>query len=284
MAERRFGGEAVDSTALPSKFRDQRSRIEVSRTKSSNRSRSGIYLRGRASRPHFMIDRRAIERICNHANLTKHDIVLEIGAGTGNLTDKLLEKSKFVYAIENDFDLIRILRDRFRNSENIKIIQENALRSEFPKFNKVVSNLPYNISRKITEKILGYDFWLGILVYQKEFAEKLVALPGTRNYRFISALAQSVADIDILDTIPPSAFNPVPEVESAIVRIKPFFKPCEGYSNFLHSLFDHRNKKISNMIKKVGIPDAYISKRPFELNPEELKELHSWYLCMQKSK
>lgn len=228
-----------------------------------------------------MIDRQIIEKICNYANLTKHDTVLEIGAGTGNLTDKLVERSKFVYAIENDLELIRILKNRFRNSENIKIIEGNALRVEFPKFNKIVSNLPYNISRRITEKILRYDFWLGILVYQKEFAEKLVAMPGTENYRFIGALAQSTADIEILDTIPKSAFNPMPEVESAIVRIKPLLKADENYSKFLHLLFDHRNKKIRNIIN--AEISAYGEKRPFELGHKELKELYSWFILTKKS-
>lgn len=229
-----------------------------------------------------MIDRRIIEKICNYANLTTHDVVLEIGSGTGNLTDKLLERSKFVYAIENNLDLIRILRDRFKNSKNIKIIHGNALRVEFPRFNKIVSNLPYYISRRITEKILRYDFWLGILVYQKEFAEKLTAMPENENYRFISALSQSAADIEILDTIPKSAFNPMPEVESVIVRIKPFLKADENYSKFLHLLFDHRNKKIRNIIN--AEISAYGEKRPFELNPEELKELYSWFLYISTSK
>lgn len=229
-----------------------------------------------------MTDRQTIEKICSYANLTKHDTVLEIGAGTGNLTDKISERSKFVYAIENDPDLVRILKNRFKNSRNIKIIPGNALRIEFPRFNKIVSNLPYNISRRITEKILGYDFWLGILVYQKEFAEKLVSLPGTGNYRFISALSQSTADIEILDTIPKSAFNPMPEVESAIVRIKPFMRADEDYSKFLHPLFDQRNKKIRN-IMNAEIPEIYKDKRPFELNPEELKNLYTWFI-LTKSK
>ncbi len=229
-----------------------------------------------------MTDRQTIEKICSYANLTKHDTVLEIGAGTGNLTDKIAERGKFVYAIENDPDLVRILKNRFKNSRNIKIIPGNALRIEFPRFNKIVSNLPYNISRRITEKILGYDFWLGILVYQKEFAEKLIALPGTENYRFIGALAQSVADIDILGTIPPSAFTPLPEVTSAIVRIKPFLKADENYSKFLHLLFDQRNKKVSNVIN-AEIPEVYGNRRPFELCPEELKNLHTWFI-LTKSK
>lgn len=249
-----------------------------------------------------MTDRQTIEKICSYANLTKHDTVLEIGAGTGNLTDKISESSKFVYAIENDPDLVRILKNRFKNSRNIKIIPGNALRIEFPRFNKIVSNLPYNISRRITEKILGYDFWLGILVYQKEFAEKLIALPGTGNYRFITAFARSNADIEILDTVPPSVFSPIPNVESAIVRIKPFLKAdkknfqrkflCpisdkvansgEDYSKFLHLLFDQRNKKVSNVIN-AEIPEVYGNRRPFELSPEELKNLYTWFI-LTKSK
>lgn len=229
-----------------------------------------------------MTDRQTIEKICSYANLTKHDTVLEIGAGTGNLTDKISESSKFVYAIENDPDLVRILKNRFKNSRNIKIIPGNALRIEFPRFNKIVSNLPYNISRRITEKILGYDFWLGILVYQKEFAEKLIALPGTGNYRFITAFARSNADIEILDTVPPSVFSPIPNVESAIVSIKPFMRADEDYSKFLHLLFDQRNKKVSNVIN-AEIPEVYGNRRPFELSPEELKNLYTWFI-LTKSK
>ncbi|ODS35621.1 hypothetical protein BEH94_03445 [Candidatus Altiarchaeales archaeon WOR_SM1_SCG] len=124
---------------------------------------------------HFMTDKKILQRICNYANLNKDDTVLEIGAGTGNLT---FEIAKFaaVYAIEKDEKLVAGL-EKIKN-KNIRIIRGDALKLTFPNFNKIVSNIPYGISRKITLKLLEYKFNLGILTVQKEFAEKLTAMSG----------------------------------------------------------------------------------------------------------
>jgi len=122
-----------------------------------------------------MTDKKILQRICNYAGLNKGDTVLEIGAGTGNLT---FEIAKFaaVYAIEKDEKLVAGL-EKIKN-KNIHIIRGDALKLTFPNFNKIVSNIPYGISRKITLKLLEYKFNLGILTVQKEFAEKLTAMSG----------------------------------------------------------------------------------------------------------
>jgi len=223
---------------------------------------------------HLMIDREVIEKICEYAKPCKKDRILEIGAGTGNLTEKLLESGATVYAIESDPEMYSKLESRFPGSENLHIFHSSALKIEFPGFDKVVSNLPYSISRKITERILMHEFKLGVLVYQREFAEKLVAKPGRKNYRFISVLAQCCVEIEILDPIPPSAFDPVPNVWSSIVRIKPKARAEPGFIDFLHSLFNHKNKKIGNILTE-KIPSESKNKRPYELSPEEILRLYN---------
>ena len=104
------------------------------------------------------------------AELKSEDVVLEIGAGIGNLTERLARKAKKVIAIELDPALVNILHDRFDNVGNIEIIAGDALKVDFPEFDKVVSNLPYSISSEITFKLLRHKFKLGILMYQYEFA------------------------------------------------------------------------------------------------------------------
>lgn len=221
---------------------------------------------------HLMIDEEVIDRMCVHAKIRKSDRVLEIGAGTGNLTEKLLEKGATVYAIESDPAMYSQLDARFSDNEHLHTFHSSALKIKFPRFNKVVSNLPYSISRKITERILMHEFKLGILVYQKEFAEKLLAKPEQKNYRFISVLAQCCADIEILDHIPPTAFDPAPNVWSCIVSIKPKAAAIKEFIDFLHSLFNHKNKKIGNLL--ADVPREFRDKRPHELKPAELLRLY----------
>ena len=221
---------------------------------------------------HFMVDKRIIKRICEYANTSKSDTVLEIGAGTANLTQEIANRAKFVYAIEKNPGLILILNEKLKNFDNFEVIDGDALTIEFPGFDKVLSNLPYRISKKITVKLLKHDFKVGILVYQREFAEKLVAKPKTSDYKFISALVQSVSAVRILEYVPKSAFQPRPRVRSAMIEIKPKQRAEDEYIEFLRTLFNYRNKFIKNIMEDV--PGKFSNKRPFELSAEELLDLY----------
>ncbi|RLG10172.1 ribosomal RNA small subunit methyltransferase A [Candidatus Pacearchaeota archaeon] len=237
---------------------------------------------------HFLVDEKILEKMCDYAEVKKGDKILEIGAGTGNLTEKLLSRGAFVYAIEKDPSLVLKLKNRFlytNKKKNLVIIKGDALKLKFPKFDKVVSSLPFLISRKITEKLIATDFNLGILVYQKEFVRKLIAKKKSKNYRFISALVQSYCSkIEILENISPTSFEPSPNVVSTIVKIvqkKEKKELNEDYINFLRILFNHKNKKIRNVIpycKSISInliPEKFKNKRVFELSPDELIEIYS---------
>ncbi|OYV07822.1 MAG: 16S rRNA (adenine1518-N6/adenine1519-N6)-dimethyltransferase [Methanosaeta sp. ASP1-2] len=116
---------------------------------------------------HFLMDRAVIERITGYAYLQPQDCVLEIGPGTGNLTDVLADRADLVYAVEIDPDLAAQLYYRF---SNVRVINGDALKIELPRCNKIVSNLPYQISSAITYRLLSRPFETAVLMYQWELA------------------------------------------------------------------------------------------------------------------
>jgi len=209
-----------------------------------------------------MIDKNLICKICDYAMVKTDDDVLEIGAGTGNLTAEISKRCRNVTAIERDKRLVNFLVKRFENNPKVNIIKGDALKISFPEFDKIIANIPYSISRKLTEKILMYKFSTAILVEQKEFAEKLTAKPKTKNYRAISVIVQGASDVEILENIDRKVFFPVPAVDSVIVKIVQKFPVEENFINFVKGMFNRRNK----ILKDFG-------KRIYELTPYEIFEL-----------
>lgn len=208
-----------------------------------------------------MINKETLKEICDYAFLNNNDIVLEIGAGTGNLTKEILKRVKKVIAIEKDKKLIEILKKETNEyRDKIEIIEGNFLKINLDfYFNKIVSNIPYSISRKIFEKILTKKFEIGIFVVQKEFAKKIVEKRG-KNYRAISVLTQTGCDVEILKYLNRNVFYPIPNVDSAIIKLKQKFPLSDEYIKFVKNLFGKRNKKIFN-------------RRIFEFSPQEIFNL-----------
>jgi len=231
---------------------------------------------------HFLVDRSALERIAQYAELCKEDRVLEIGAGTGNLTEVLAERSLCVYAVEIDPHLAMGLQGMF---QNVRVIKGDALEIELPDYNKIVSNLPYQISSKITYRLLSRPFELAVLMFQQEFAKRLVATVGSREYGRLAMVAGFFCEAKILEILPRSAFRPVPEVNSAIVRllprsVRPDVKP-EVFLKLAEGLFRQRRKKVKKALAALGVSkeklaeiDAkLLDKRPEELTPDQAAEL-----------
>ncbi|MFQ6119610.1 MAG: 16S rRNA (adenine(1518)-N(6)/adenine(1519)-N(6))-dimethyltransferase RsmA [Methanosarcinales archaeon] len=244
---------------------------------------------------HFLIDKRVINRIIEYADLNKKDVVLEIGAGTGNLTQKLAEFANKVIAIEIDNKLIYRLNKNLKIIHDVEIIHGDALKIEFPEFNKVVSNLPYSISSKITFKLLQYNFDFGILMYQHDFARRMIASYGNKDYSRLSVNTQYFAEVEILEIVPKTAFHPRPKVESAIIKLTPreskyMVLDEQFFLKFVTAMFTQRRKKIKNAIintkdmlgikdldeKIIQIPSYLINKRPEELSPVELAYLSNF--------
>lgn len=247
----------------------------------------------------FLVREEVIQRQVEYAGVGEKDVVLEIGAGIGNLTKHLLEKAGKVIAVEKDPVLMKILKERLGGMENLTLIQGDAVKVELPGYDKVVSNIPYSISSPITFRLLRRGFKKGILTYQREFAERLVARPGTKNYSRLSVATYFRAEARILEVLPPGVFYPPPEVTSAIVELlpkePPFLVKEDLFFDVLRSLFIHRGKTLRSAIlhsplfplddkeKKRFIRDmdgALLSKRVFQLSPEDFasltKELEGW--------
>ena len=208
----------------------------------------------------YLIDDFKRKKIINFAELSKKDIVLEIGPGIGTLTTELAKRAKMVIAIEQDEKIYNILKQRLLDEsiDNVELINKDGLKTDLPKFkcNKIVSNLPYQISSPITFKFLEFDFDLGILMYQKEFAERMIAKVGDKNYSRLSAMLYFKADIEFLDNVSPESFIPQPKVDSSIVKLTPKKIPknfstndnIEIYSKTCKAIFPHKNKKVRNAL------------------------------------
>ena len=246
----------------------------------------------------YLIDENKRNQIVNFGEIDEDDIILEIGPGIGTLTIELAKKAKKVIAIEQDENICKILTTRLKDEkiDNVELINDDALKTDFPEFNKIISNLPYQISSPITFKFLDYDFDLAILMYQKEFADRMNGEVGSKNYSRLSAMLYFKCNVEALTNVSSESFIPKPKIDSTVVKLTPKENKIEDidfetYSNFTKALFQHRNKKIrnalidsrhiiSNIDKKVlkqrlnSIEDDelndYLSKRVIVLKPEEI--------------
>lgn len=230
----------------------------------------------------FLVDKRVAEREVEYANIKDNDVVLEIGPGQGILTRLLAKKAKKVIAIEIDKKLVDGLKLSIPG--NVELIHENALNIDFetlPKFNKIVSNLPFKISSPITFKLLEYNFQLAVLIYQKEFAERMVAIPGSKDYSRLSVGVYYKTECEILEAIPKICFKPQPKVDSCTIRLIPrkdppfFLRDEKLFFELTRILFNHRRKKIKTNLK--GIYDLnnvpYLDERVENLTPKQIGEI-----------
>lgn len=203
----------------------------------------------------YLIDKNKRDQIINFGNINKEDVILEIGTGIGTLTIELAKKAKKVIAIEQDENICKILAKRLKDEkiDNVELLNEDALNVEFPKFNKIISNLPYQISSPITFKFLDYDFDLAVLMYQKEFANRMNGKVGTKNYSRLSAMLYFKCDVEKLTDVSSESFIPKPKIDSTVVKLTPKENKISEedfkiYSKFTKALFQHRNKKIRNAL------------------------------------
>ncbi len=231
---------------------------------------------------HILKDKSLLRRIVRYAEIKKDESVLEVGCGTGNLTQFVLKKAGKVYGIEKDRRFVRILKSRFENEisqDRFVLIEGDALKVEWPQFDKFVSNIPYSISSPLTLKLLKSRFRMAVIMYQKEFAERLVAKPGSRKYGRLSVLASSLCKAEIVENVKPHVFHPRPQVESAVVKIVPEpqikVRNPDGFERLLREAFSMRRKKFGRIAKKLGmaIPEELEDERPENIPPEVYAEL-----------
>jgi 16S rRNA (adenine1518-N6/adenine1519-N6)-dimethyltransferase len=188
---------------------------------------------------HFMVDNRFLQKIINASELKNHDIVLEVGAGEGALTGLLCDNCK-VIAVERDDSLCSYLREL--DMHNAIIINANAMDvlQEF-EFNKIVSNIPYSISEPLIRNLLKSKIDLAVLTVSEGFAKLLNSMNR------IGVMTRAFFKVEILGSVPNTAFSPIPDVKSAIIKLTPKEKPS-GKDLLLRELVYQEDKKIRNAL------------------------------------
>jgi len=236
----------------------------------------------------FAVNAGMLQRLVSHASLTKDDVVLEVGAGFGFLTQLLSGKCKKVIAVEVDPQLVSFLRKQLRSLQNVELIEGDILKVSLPSFSKVVSAPPYSISSPLLFRLLEQKFDLAVLIFQKEFAERLAASVGSKDYGRLTVNVYYRAEVELLDFVPRTMFYPPPDVDSMMVRLKPRAPPFhvddeETFFELVRTLFTQRNRKARNGLisflhqheitgkEAVELADStiYSQKRVWELAPED---------------
>ena len=190
----------------------------------------------------------------SYATVTKQDVVLEVGAGLGFLTKLLSRKCKGVIAVEVDPKLVKILRKELSGLGNVNLIEGDVLEVSIPPFNKVVSTPPYSISSLLLFWLLEKKFDCAVLTFQKEFAERLAASVGNKDYGRLTVSAYYRAEVELSRHVSRSMFYPPPDVDSLIVRLKQRKEPPfpvddeQTFFKLVQTLFNQRNKKVRNAI------------------------------------
>ncbi|WP_049980857.1 16S ribosomal RNA methyltransferase A [Halolamina rubra] len=247
---------------------------------------------------HFLVDDRVLDRLPGYLpESADRSHVLEIGGGTGALTDRLLAAAPEggeVTVVERDPDLVAFLREEFTaaiDAGELTVIAGDALAVDLPEFSASVSNLPYGASSEIAFDLLPRKRPL-VLMFQREFAERMVAEPGDDDYGRLSVSAQHYADVEIVEHVPAEAFDPRPRVDSAVVRCTPREPEYEVadedfFLRFVKALFTQRRKTMRNAVRNTGhisgleTPDAVVdaadeslmSRRAGTVTPAEFAEL-----------
>ncbi|MCX7785833.1 MAG: 16S rRNA (adenine(1518)-N(6)/adenine(1519)-N(6))-dimethyltransferase RsmA [candidate division WOR-3 bacterium] len=204
----------------------------------------------------FLISPRIADRLVSALELDNTDKVLEIGAGKGILTKRIAEKAHKVFAVEIDKRLIPILQNNTREFSNVEIINADILHIDWQALDKVkiIGNIPYHLSSSILFKLLdNINLWdITVLTLQREFADRLLAKPGTKEYGALSVIFEPLTIRKKLITIPSSAFRPRPKVVSTAIiirkRIPALFTDISSkvFNKIVHIAFRHRRKNIAN--------------------------------------
>jgi 16S rRNA (adenine1518-N6/adenine1519-N6)-dimethyltransferase len=222
----------------------------------------------------FLIDLNLLDLLLNAADIQPTDVILEVGTGMGSLTSRMAEKAAAVVTVEIDERLYSLASEELAEFSNVLMLQVDALKSKnhlepevlavvkeqleidpARRF-KLVANLPYNIATPILSNLLTCDVVPVSMTatIQKELAERMIAVPSTKDYSALSIWMQALCDIQIVRVLPPQVFWPKPKVHSAIVHIVPNPAKRERipdltfFHDFVRSLFLHRRKFLRGVL------------------------------------
>ena len=251
---------------------------------------------------HWLQSDKVLDQIAIAAELKTSDRVLEIGPGTGVLTRRLLGSAESVLAVEIDRYLCKKLTKKFKEYDNFLLLQGDfisldieQLVKSFPRFqnqNKIVANIPYNITGLILEKLLGTidkpnitNYESIVLLIQKEVGDRLTAIPSTKEYGALSVRIQYLATCEKICDVPAKAFYPPPKVDSVVVRLRPhtLSNPAKNprqLATLVKLGFSSRRKMLRNNLKSIiDVDDLNNLLEKLEINPQSRAEdlsLEDW--------
>jgi 16S rRNA (adenine1518-N6/adenine1519-N6)-dimethyltransferase len=219
----------------------------------------------------FMIDGNLLRLVAAAGEIEADDLVVEVGPGTGSLTEELLSVGCRVVGVEIDHHLAELLRARLGDRANFRLIKGDALEGKHAinpqllaaiagqKSVKLVANLPYQIASPLVVELLIAGAALLAFTVQKEVAQRLAAAAGSEEYGPLTVMVQLLSDVEILRTLPPQAFWPMPQVSSALVRLRRNDRlgaKSGDFSRFLHSVFAYRRKTLRKALAEGGFVGA----------------------------
>lgn len=240
---------------------------------------------------HFLTRGRILQRIAHAACPSREALVIEIGPGKGALTNYLLPLAERLVAIELDGKLLPRLREQH---PALEIVHADATRVDLGQWGRavVVGNLPYYAATPIMEAVWRLPDWIrGVFLIQREVAERLSAKPGSRDYGYLTVSAAAFCHVELLFGVPPSAFQPPPKVDSAVVRLTPFQRTIEsgildreGFLRFASACFRQKRKTLRNNLAPLYGREAVDECRQGSLRAEQLSfaELAALYLQLEK--
>lgn len=223
---------------------------------------------------HMLIDIKILAKVIEASQISENEIVCEGGTGNGILTYELCKYAKSVISFEIDKVLFARARKQVFTLSNLQLLNVDLFKTLDLKFDVFISNLPYSKSKDAFHWLTSQKFDRAILMIQREFADKLQAKPGEKNYRAISVVAQHCFTLQKLFSVNKEAFDPEPSVESVVIKLIPRYQRITRRTiRNLNYIFSQRNKKASSIAKKFGNRFEFGDTRIDKINTKELIKL-----------
>ncbi|MCS7243001.1 MAG: 16S rRNA (adenine(1518)-N(6)/adenine(1519)-N(6))-dimethyltransferase RsmA [Candidatus Caldatribacterium sp.] len=237
---------------------------------------------------HFLVDRKVLERVVEAGELSRQDLVLEVGVGEGALTELLAQKAGWVVGLEVDPCLLTRAEQRLQGFANITLQKQDALEVDFGALlspfpgttRKCIANLPYGISKPFFLRLLESTQEVGwerfVVMVQYEFGEKLLSLPPQGKGNPLSVGVARIFSVERLLVIPPAAFRPRPKVYSLLLRGRRIPKVPEDFPEFLRFIlwiFRFRRKTLKRLLPATVVPEKMGEKRAEDLTLEEWEKV-----------
>jgi len=219
---------------------------------------------------HFLNSQNIAKSIITEAKITKKDIVFELGTGLGVLTPLLCEQAKKVISVDADEKLVRSAKSKFSKIDNLVLKSGDGFMTQ-DTFSIFVSNLPYSRSKDAIEWLAQSTFSHGVIMVQKEFAEKLLA-KSSKNRKAISIIATHAFEISVVSKVGKNNFSPPPKVDSVILKIIKKNSINDEIIQTINKIFSYRRKTIKNILKQFN-KETMVDKRVDDLTGDEIINL-----------